>query len=261
MIVDTILSSRVQALRESSRASHSDGAQHVGSNVVPWRSDVKGRTPSTTHLAHDAVQSLIGASFEALDLLGIGVMVCAGSGRMLFANETADTVLITRDGIEVDSKGIIRATQACDPSLNEVIEQVARGSAERAGQGLDAAVAIRRASGKRALTLLVRPADGASQNQENEQAAVLLIMIDSALPVQIKDGELRRLFGLTLTESRLARLLMEGKDLDGCCDELGISRSTVRMHRRNLFSKTGVRRQTQLITLLFKSIGLGPRDR
>ena len=32
--------------------------------------------------------------------------------------------------------------------------------------------------------------------------------------------------------------------------------STVRMHVRNLFHKTGVRRQSQLISLLLKSIGL-----
>lgn len=70
------------------------------------------------------------------------------------------------------------------------------------------------------------------------------------------ETELRQLFGLTATEARLANLLMEGKTFEECCQQLGVRCSTARMHVRNLFEKTGVRRQSQLISLLLKSIGL-----
>jgi DNA-binding CsgD family transcriptional regulator len=52
---------------------------------------------------------------------------------------------------------------------------------------------------------------------------------------------------------------MEGMALEDCGDELGIRRTTVRMHLRNIFAKTGARRQGELVALLLKSIGLGPR--
>jgi DNA-binding CsgD family transcriptional regulator len=52
---------------------------------------------------------------------------------------------------------------------------------------------------------------------------------------------------------------MEGWALEECCEELGIRRTTAKMHLRNIFAKTNVRRQGELVSLLLKSIGLGPR--
>jgi len=215
---------------------------------------------SVSHLSNTAVQELIGASFQALDLLNIGLIVCDASGRMLFANQTAETILESRDGLEIATNGFLRATRTSGPSLNQVIEEVASSSGGMASR--DVALVLGRSSGKRGLTLLIRSIEsGSPKAGDPNQAAVLIIVTDADLPVHTRETELRRLYGLTSTESRLAKLLMEGKDLDDCCGEMGITRATVRMHRRNLFSKTGVRRQTQLITLLFKSIGLGPRGR
>jgi len=64
------------------------------------------------------------------------------------------------------------------------------------------------------------------------------------------------LYGLTSTEACLANLLMEGKTLDECCQSLGIRRSTARTHLQHLFEKVGVQRQSELVSLLLKSIGL-----
>jgi DNA-binding CsgD family transcriptional regulator len=220
-----------------------------------------GPVGNIANLADEAVGGLIGATFEALDLLNIGLILCGESGQLQFTNRTADDILQLRDGLEVNAHGVLQATQEDASLLTDLIGQVMRAGADEMPRN-DVAVSLRRASRKRPLTVLVRRANGAVPGGGHATRPVaLLIVIDSALPVHTQESELRRLYGLTSTESRLAKLLMEGKDLDGCCDELGISRSTVRMHRRNLFSKTDVRRQTQLITLLFKSIGLGPRGK
>jgi DNA-binding CsgD family transcriptional regulator len=68
--------------------------------------------------------------------------------------------------------------------------------------------------------------------------------------------ELRQLFGFSSMEARLAMLLIQGDELEECCQELGIRRSTGCTHLKRLFKKTGVHRQSQLVTLLLKSIGL-----
>jgi DNA-binding CsgD family transcriptional regulator len=83
-----------------------------------------------------------------------------------------------------------------------------------------------------------------------------MVLLDPEFSVDAEETQLRELYGLTFTEARLAKLLMDGKTVEGCCKELGVRSSTVRMHVRNLFHKTGVRRQSQLISLLLKSIGL-----
>jgi DNA-binding CsgD family transcriptional regulator len=91
---------------------------------------------------------------------------------------------------------------------------------------------------------------------EASKAAVLVIIFDSALRVKAIDSDLRQLYGFTSTEARLANLLMEGKALESCCDQMGICRSTGCTHLRRLFKKTGVHRQGELVALLLKGIGL-----
>ena len=49
---------------------------------------------------------------------------------------------------------------------------------------------------------------------------------------------------------------MEGKALDECCKLLNIRRSTARTHLQHLFEKVGVQRQSELVSVLLKSIGL-----
>jgi DNA-binding CsgD family transcriptional regulator len=92
--------------------------------------------------------------------------------------------------------------------------------------------------------------------------ATLLFILDPEIPVETVEAELRQLYGLTSTEACLANLLMDGKALDECCTALGIRRSTARTHLQHLFEKLGVQRQSELVSLLLKSIGLvGPANK
>jgi DNA-binding CsgD family transcriptional regulator len=205
------------------------------------------------------VSDLLTAGFGALDLLNIGVVICGSSGELLVANDTAQEILRARDGLEVDAQGVLCATCQNGASLAGVIEKVARTATNGKDNKADSAFAVQRPSGKRALTLFVRAVNERSESRAAHEAAVLVMILDAALPVKATELELRQLYGFTSMEAQLANLLMEGMGLEDCCDELGIRRTTVRMHLRNIFAKTGARRQGELVSLLLKSIGLGPR--
>jgi DNA-binding CsgD family transcriptional regulator len=86
--------------------------------------------------------------------------------------------------------------------------------------------------------------------------ATLLFILDPETSVETGEAELRQLYGLTTMEACLANLLMEGKALDECCTILNIRRTTARTHLQHLFEKVGVQRQSELVSLLLKSIGL-----
>ncbi|MFC0246600.1 response regulator transcription factor [Falsochrobactrum ovis] len=60
-------------------------------------------------------------------------------------------------------------------------------------------------------------------------------------------------YGLTPAEIRIAQALTEGKSLTQIASELGITRSTVAFHIRNIFQKTETRRQVELVALLLKN--------
>lgn len=59
-------------------------------------------------------------------------------------------------------------------------------------------------------------------------------------------------FGLTPTETRLAKALTQGRKLAQIAADFDVSRSTIAFHMRNIFQKTGTGRQAELVALLLK---------
>ena len=218
----------------------------------PDRSDpVRRNDPSNTR-----APDTLAASLEALDLVNIGVGVTNGLGHLLFANHTAQQILATGDGLEVTPTGILCTSKhCCSPSLGALIHQTAQGDGRGTSRRGDTVLPVRRPSGKRSLTLLVRSLKGPPQSHPTGPA-VLVFVLDPELPIQVNESGLRQLYGFTSSEARLAHLLMEGNTFDDCCDQLNIRPSTARMHLGNLFAKAGVQGQGQLISLLLKSVGM-----
>lgn len=58
-------------------------------------------------------------------------------------------------------------------------------------------------------------------------------------------------FGFTGAETRLVTALYEGCSVPDAADRLGVAPTTARSHLQSVFAKTGVRRQGDLLTLLF----------
>lgn len=201
---------------------------------------------------------LLMAGIEALDLLNIGLVVTSASGSILMANGAAEQILVSRDGLELTDSGVFGVMKGCGNSLSVTLQRAAFSTnATRGEQSEDAVFAVHRPSGKRPYTLLVRSGTRTAEEREiNGSACALVFILDPELPVQTAESELRQLYGITSTEARLANLLMEGRTLDECCDLLKIRRSTGRTHLQHLFEKVGVQRQTELVSVLLKSIGL-----
>ena len=226
------------------------GHQHRRPQLV---SQAKETLPSRAEIAETGSLHLMMAGFEALDLVNVGLLVTSTAGNLLLANRSAEQILDERDGLELTPRGSIRTSLKSTPALNLLLEAAGRSSTSEASESI---VAIQRPSGKRPLTLVIRSVQGVPSALETPAPSVLVFILDPEFPVETAESELRQLYGLTSTEACLANLLMEGKTLDECCEALGIRRSTARTHLQHLFEKVGVQRQSELVSLLLKSIGL-----
>jgi DNA-binding CsgD family transcriptional regulator len=201
---------------------------------------------------------LMMAGLDALDLLNIGLVLADPSESALLANRTAKHIIEMRDGLQLTSRGVLQSS-LYSWGL-DVLQQPAKAALAEEPKPSDVVLAVQRPSGKKPLTLLVHSAHGiAEDGYPATRAALVFIILDPELPVEVDAAELDRLYGLTTTETRLANLLMQGKSLRDCCHELGIRRPTARGHLHRIFKKTRVKRQSQLVSLLFKSIGLARR--
>jgi len=191
----------------------------------------------------------------ALDLLSAGVLVTSIRGRLLWANRAAEEALNACDGLEVDGAATLRLSQEGSPFP---VEAMLTGNIAKQPVGdEDRSIKyVGRPSGKRDLTVVVRPTSSFVEGQDTDKPAALVFIQDPERPVRVLQSDLYQLYRLTLTEASIANFLMEGSTLEECCQRLSIRPSTARMHLRNLLNKTGTRCQGELVWLLFRNHGL-----
>jgi DNA-binding CsgD family transcriptional regulator len=190
--------------------------------------------------------------------MGIAVMVCDASGRLLLANQIAHDILALGDGLQVDSDNLICGEHVDGRTFVQALQQIDKRRAPRL-HGNASAFGVRRPSGNPPFTVLLHSLQAPPIPSRSMTAVFVL---DPFRRIFVEHAELYQLFGLTAAETRLANLLMEGKSLSHCCRELGWRRSTGSTHLKLMFRKTRVHTQSQLVLLLLKSIGLlRPRDR
>jgi DNA-binding CsgD family transcriptional regulator len=198
----------------------------------------------------------------AFDALGIGLAACNAAGHLLGCNRTAHTILKNQDGLRLNSAGILCTTEEESDQLAEALQLATRRSLPQE-QRKDFALTVRRPSGKRPLTLFVRSLAKVSATANSAPSVAVVLIMDSSAPKNASVTGLRQLYGFTTREAHLANLLTQGMCLEACCVELGISRSTGSSHLKRLFKKTGVHHQSQLVSLLLRSIamaGLGDEE-
>lgn len=191
----------------------------------------------------------------AFDWLHAGFLISSASGELLFANDAAGEILESRDGLALDPTGHVTTGLTDDlPTVGCLGEFRDMLLAARKRNGL--ILSIARPSGRLPLTLILRPTQPDLFHVPTADGGTVFVLIhDPERPAHAGITGLRELYGLTLTEARLANFIMQGKTIEDCAGLLGIRCTTVKMHLRNLYGKTGVQRQSELVSLMFKSFG------
>lgn len=86
---------------------------------------------------------------------------------------------------------------------------------------------------------------------------ILLVIDDLRRPNSLETDFLQQLYGLTQAETDLANALMTGLSLENISEMRNVSVSTTRTQVKSVMSKTGTRRQAELVAKLAKLIRRG----
>jgi DNA-binding CsgD family transcriptional regulator len=84
---------------------------------------------------------------------------------------------------------------------------------------------------------------------EGERNGEIAVTLRAPTPVEIL-RLLSCIYGLTVRERELARLLLAGLDTRAIGDRLHISVHTVQDHLKSVFAKTGIRNRRELLATL-----------
>ncbi len=190
---------------------------------------------------------------EAINRLAVATLVLDEAGNVVQLNDVARELLETADGLKLVG-GRIEATY---PSDNRELHRLIRQAAE-VHQGGEKptrdALSIARPSGEVSLGVVVEPVPVTEWAEGKGQPALVLYIRDAVGRSQVDNRVAKELFNFTPAETALALELANGLSLEEAAETLGIMRNTARAHLRSIFSKTGVRRQAELVRVMLNSV-------
>lgn len=182
---------------------------------------------------------------EASEAVSHGIVI-AERRRPVFTNGAAERILRSDDGLRIDN-GCIRAQAAAADA--QLTRSIARASELDDRDIWGGSFLCARTSGRRPYIVHVVPIDpnyiAAPQN-----GRVMIIIVDPEHQPEPPAALVRRLYGLTRSETQVALLVMRGQGLGPIAEELSVSLATVKTHLRHVFDKTGTHRQAELVRLL-----------
>lgn len=179
------------------------------------------------------------ASAAVLDLIPVGVVILDERGGCVMMNEAARKLL--------DADGAILRHVAINIAK-------ARGTERRAdGRAQDPQIlSLPSQGGTQPLLAIIWDVPDDATDRRHNLAFILNPEQRHSVDIDLK--ALERLYGLTLTEARVATLLAGSNSVAEIADQLGNTAHTIRTHLRHIFEKTGTDRQVDLVHLLLRSL-------
>jgi DNA-binding CsgD family transcriptional regulator/PAS domain-containing protein len=182
---------------------------------------------------------------EALDALQCGVVLTDESGTILHANRSAEEML--RNGTPIRGNGRILGARAA-PATRELFAAIRLAAQDEAKIG-KAGLAVRLTQPDEPPCFAhVLPMNGSELRTRLQPAAVAAVFI--ATPEDEDRTALAAAFGLTPAETQVLASLLAGRTRAETGAHLGITLATTKTHLINIFAKTGVTRQAELMRLV-----------
>jgi len=195
------------------------------------------------------LESGLTAATAALDRFPTGIVAVNSDAKVILTNRAADAILKRGDGL-MSRDGLLAASRHQTVKLRNVIAAVSMQQHSGTPKP-ETVIQVHRPSGSKAFEVLVSPLP--SHSSLRRGASSVVFITDPEADVALDSRKLHELFRLTPAEIRLSIALVKGKSVPEYAHEAAISSNTARTHLKRIYSKTGVRRQSELVRLLLKS--------
>ncbi|WP_449432578.1 helix-turn-helix transcriptional regulator [Pseudomonas putida] len=207
------------------------------------------------HNLLDRSESISELYSQAISRLSVATIVLDQNGSVLRLNPIASELLKQADGLKLVG-GHLEATY---PSDNRELQRLVRSAFARSPSSEGAspaaeAMSVSRPSGNINLGVVVEPISTQDWADGKNKPAVVVYIRDAVGRSMASDTVTKQLFNLTRAETALAMELANGLSLEEAAEVLNVRRNTARAHLRSIFSKTGVRRQTELVRIILNSV-------
>jgi len=190
---------------------------------------------------------------EVIERWHMGVILLDSKGRLLKSNRSADRTLAAQAGLRLGDQKLWAPLAEDNRNLQTAIA-VATENAARRRFHLEESFYFMRERGRPNLEFTIKPLLSGVPGSAVSDAvvAVLIANLDEVSTFPAKT--VRRLYSLTGAEIELLQLLVEGASLSQAADRRNVAIATARGQLQEIFSKTGTKKQSELIQLVCAGI-------
>lgn len=184
-----------------------------------------------------------------LDVFAMPTFLFDEDGMVVHHNRSAAAVLDKPGSLKMQNGHLQTQDSATNRKLSWEITLATRTS-RGDGSDLNGVVLLAR-TGRLPLMLMIAPLPLGGPVPAH--GAALMFVFDPEATPHVTIDLVRRLFALSQAEAELSVALCCGKTLDDVSTERGTSINTLKSQLKNIFLKTGTRRQSELVSLLLAS--------
>jgi DNA-binding CsgD family transcriptional regulator len=184
---------------------------------------------------------------DLLDHVRAGVFVLDNHGTIVYSNKAGNELVLAGDCLRVAAGKLVSRTTEANQLLQEAFR--AAGNGDLAISSKCIAVPLMGANGSRYVANLL-PLVRRRRAGIGHPATAAIFVHRAALELPDPPEVIARTFKLTKAELRVLLALVELGGGPEVAEALGIGNGTVKTHLRNLFQKTGVKHQVDLVRLV-----------
>ncbi len=172
-----------------------------------------------------------------------GMCLVDATGRILFMDQAFTRMSSSGDGIDAASGRIQIADDFARPLVERDLAEVTSG-----GMSAPSSRPVRRPSGREPYQLAVTRAPS-MPIPASKPARAMITLRDVDAEIGDAAMNLAQANSLTERETQIVRELLKARTVDEIAKVIGVSRETVRSHKRAIFHKCGVSSHAELIRL------------
>jgi DNA-binding CsgD family transcriptional regulator/PAS domain-containing protein len=194
-------------------------------------------------LRSESLRAGIVAGEMALEAMDQAIVVLSPGNEVVFCNRSAEALFRAQHILRVSGRRIESASFWSDALSGAIGRVRASGKPE--------SVPVSAGAQPRYLTVLALPrALGTGSGLTLASADIMIVVTEAERSAAASERQLSQLFGLTGAEARLAHGLAKGLSIEEYANAFGVTVTTARNQLRAVLSKTGYRRQQDLVRAL-----------
>lgn len=199
----------------------------------------------------DKLEEMVIQATNVLDLIQFGLLIFGMDRNLMYVNSAAESILSSEDGIRLRAGELTIGNRDAEAQLHHMLDAVFQPnvSLKKLTGGI---VTIPRLSHAKPYSLVVVPMVASKVTAGKASVAVFLFDPDARRTTAI--DLFVASYGLTRSEAKLAHALASGEMLETIASNRGVTRNTIKSQLQSIFAKTSTSRQSELVSLLLRSV-------